>query len=575
MERTKYTPKRLLSLLLALIMLLGMFPTAALAAEPAGGIVLNSDAYKAHGLIFKFEPILPDGPYIMGESKDFRVHYTISTATGDDYVEITELKQFARYSNAQTGMIAGSEVKDKKASDPAYSEITKEVTPDGSQPVRVFNPGVVIVEGDITDSNSIISDENNTGRLLQRIYFAAEWHGVSLTDIYNTNETVGETSIKTMTVSARYLPLGYSVSYNDGGYTGTAGIPVGTFRTTGSGKDNQSFTISDVTPTLAGCTFKGWRSNEWKKTGGDGNELTGDAALFQPGDKVEKVTSDTVLTAVWDENASEHKVEFYHNFPDGSDETLFTTVHVADGEGAENPGAPYKHPEGYIFKDWCVKAEVGGKVTLTAYNFAAPVTKDIKLYADWTQVTEETTHSVKFVRNNATDGSATNWPNDLTGAKGSTVTIPWLIPQAEGYTFLGWSTDPNATTAKANYAYGKKVVIGDTDTSLYAVWKADTVTIHYPTNNRPWDESHSPDGTDKHDGVWISETGTKTNVTRGSKQTFTVRLDDGYDPQYLLVIKNTKNTEDADADYVGRGLNYVGSYTPQHWTEGQQKYTEY
>lgn len=71
MERTEYTPKRLLSLLLALIMLLGMFPTAALAAEPAGGIVLNSDEYKAHGLIFKFEPILPDGPYIMGESKTF------------------------------------------------------------------------------------------------------------------------------------------------------------------------------------------------------------------------------------------------------------------------------------------------------------------------------------------------------------------------------------------------------------------------------------------------------------------------------------------------------------------------
>ena len=34
MERTKYTPKRLLSLLLALIMLLGMLPTAALAALP-------------------------------------------------------------------------------------------------------------------------------------------------------------------------------------------------------------------------------------------------------------------------------------------------------------------------------------------------------------------------------------------------------------------------------------------------------------------------------------------------------------------------------------------------------------
>ena len=382
MERTKYTPKRLLSLLLALIMLLGMFPTAALAAEPAGGIVLNSDAYKAHGLIFKFEPILPDGPYIMGESKDFRVHYTISTATGDDYVEITELKQFARYSNAQTGMIAGSEVKDKKASDPAYSEITKEVTPDGSQPVRVFNPGVVIVEGDITDSNSIISDENNTGRLLQRIYFAAEWHGVSLTDIYNTNETEGEGSIKTMKVSARYLPLGYSVSYNDGGYTGTAGIPVGTFRTTGSGKDNQSFTISDVTPTLAGCTFKGWRSNEWKKTDENGNELTGDAALFQPGDTVEKVGADTVLTAIWEptETANTHTVSFVADVTGVSQ--MPEAIIVPEGEKVSevtNPNDLVKPiREGYNFLHW-----TDNLTTKAAYDFTQKITADVKLYPVW------------------------------------------------------------------------------------------------------------------------------------------------------------------------------------------------
>lgn len=471
MERTKYTPKRLLSLLLALIMLLGMLPTAALAAEPAGGIVLNSDAYKAHGLIFKFEPILPDGPYIMGESKDFRVHYTISTATGDDYVEITELKQFARYNNAETGMIAGSEVSNKKASDSAYSEITKEVTSDGSQPVRVFNPGVVIVEGDITDSNSIISDENNTGRLLQYIYFAAEWHGVSSTDIYNTNETEGEGSIKTMKVSARYLPLGYSVSYNNGGYTGVAGLPVGTFRTTGSGKDNQSFTISDVTPTLAGCTFKGWSSDTWKNKDADGNPV-----LFQPGEKVEKVTSDTVLTAVWDENASEHKVEFYHNFPNGSDETLFTTVHVADGEGAENPGAPYKHPEGYIFKDWCVKAEVGGKVTLTPYDFAAPVTEDIKLYADWTQVTEETTYTVTFDVGVANAGPV---PGTQVVKKDAVAIKPTTEPTRDGYTFAGWYlVQADGSLANEAYHFGTAVT---KDITLRAKWNRNTVTIEWPT----------------------------------------------------------------------------------------------
>lgn len=386
MERTKYTPKRLLSLLLALIMLLGMFPTAALAAEPAGGIVLNSGEYKAHGLIFKFEPILPDGPYIMGESKDFRVHYTISTATDGDYVEITELKQFARYSNAVTGMIAGSEVSDKKASDPAYSEITKEVTPAGSQPVRVFNPGVVIVEGDITDSNSIISDENNTGRLLRKIYFAAEWHGVLSTDIYNTNETEGENSIKTMTVSARYLPLGYSVSYNDGGYTGTAGIPVGTFRTTGSSSTNQTFKISDVEPTLAGCTFKGWRSNEWKKTDGDGNELTGDAALFQPDEVVPYTVikgKNTVLTAVWEpaEAANTHTVSFVADVTGVSQ--LPDAIIVEDGTAIPGDKVPTVPPirEGYTFAHWYLSTDT----TESAYNFATPVTGNITLRAKWTR----------------------------------------------------------------------------------------------------------------------------------------------------------------------------------------------
>lgn len=375
MERTKYTPKRLLSLLLALIMLLGMFPTAALAAEPAGGIVLNSDEYKAHGLIFKFEPILPDGPYIMGESKDFRVHYTISTATDGDYVEITELKQFARYNNAVTGMIAGSEVSDKKASDSAYSEITKEVTSGGSQPVRVFNPGVVIVEGDITDSNSIISDENNTGRLLRKIYFAAEWHGVLSTDIYNTNETEGESSIKTMKVSARYLPLGYSVSYNDGGYTGTAGIPVGTFRTTGLGKDNQSFTISDVTPTLAGCTFKGWSSDTWENIDADGNPV-----LFQPGDTVEKVGADTVLTAVWEptETVNTHTVSFVADVTGVSQ--LPDAINVEHDTVIPGEKVPTVPPirEGYNFLHW-----TDDLTTKAEYNFTQKITADVKLYPVW------------------------------------------------------------------------------------------------------------------------------------------------------------------------------------------------
>ena len=318
--------------------------------------------------------------------------------------------------------------------------------------------------------------------------------------------------------------------------------------------DGASYTIpAEAAAEKEGYTFVGWH-------GGNPAEYVD----WNPGQTIPVVSWDVHLTARFEEN---FKITFDPGYFDakGIPTSAMSTGKTFDAS-AITPTL-----DGYTFTGWEV-TKTGGTLTATVTKGADGkwvvngIDSDITLRALWTKdgTTPATTHSVKFVRNNATDGSATNWPNDLTGAKDSTVTIPWLIPQAEGYTFLGWSTDPNATTAKANYAYGKKVVIGDTDTSLYAVWKADTVTIHYPTNNRPWDESHSPDGTDKHDGVWISETGTKTNVTRGSKQTFTVRLDDGYDPQYLLVIKNTKNTEDADADYVGRGLNYVGSYTPQH-----------
>ena len=310
MKETKVTPKRILSLLLILVLLVGMMPTAALAAEPAGGIVLNSDEYKAHGLIFKFEPILPEGPYFESSTdKAVTIHYTISTATGADYVKITELSEFVRYNNAETGEIANSRVT-VKASDITDTNMVEDATGGVTATpttVKVFKPGVVIAQGDVTEHPIISADDGGTGKIVQKTYFAAQWVGAFTSEQYHTNETEGEGSIKTMTVSARYLPLGYSVSYNDGGYTGTAGIPVGTFRTTGLGKDNQSFTISDVTPTLAGCTFKGWSSDTWENKDADGNPV-----LFQPGDAVEKVTSDTVLTAVWEptETVNTHTVTF-------------------------------------------------------------------------------------------------------------------------------------------------------------------------------------------------------------------------------------------------------------------------
>ena len=72
MERTKYTPKRLLSLLLALIMLLGMFPTAALAAD---GATPQNSSQSLHSVTLKVE-IEDPGPVMPNKSVDVAANWS-------------------------------------------------------------------------------------------------------------------------------------------------------------------------------------------------------------------------------------------------------------------------------------------------------------------------------------------------------------------------------------------------------------------------------------------------------------------------------------------------------------------
>lgn len=513
MERTKYTPKRLLSLLLALIMLLGMFPTATLAAGTGDEPVVTPYVKTFEGLTFEFTLDVPERPFFRYGAKYVDVHYTITKSNDNNMV--SELTEFKNGEHAPVNVTA-------KASDEKYSAVTHEVVNKEGENVKVFDPGTVLASGNFTYIQGTADDVDANGKLEFVFYakFIAAWKDQDGLQ-HSTADYVTGGSVDVAKIRVSNLQAGYSVSYNDGGYTGAAGIPKEVEYTTGDNALTQAYTLPLVTPTLAGCTFKGWRSNEWKKTGGDGNELTGDAALFQPGDTVEKVPSDTVLTAVWKENASEHKVEFYHNFPDGSDETLFTTVHVADGEGAENPGAPYKHPEGYIFKDWCVKAEVGGEVTLTPYDFAVPVTEDIKLYADWTQVTEETTYTVTFDVGVANAGPV---PGTQVVKKDAVAIKPTTEPTRDGYTFAGWYlVQADGSLANSAYVFTTPVTGNIT---LRAKWTRNQVKITWPT-------STSAGETLMHPG-YTEDANHSTMVDVGSTVTFRVQWHTEYDPATVL-----------------------------------------
>ena len=62
---------------------------------------------------------------------------------------------------------------------------------------------------------------------------------------------------------------------------------------------------------------------------------------------------------------------------------------------------------------------------------------------------------------------------------GATITLSETIPTRTGYTFLGWSTSSTATSA--TYSQGDGFTT-NANTTLYAVWKANTYTVKYDAN---------------------------------------------------------------------------------------------
>ena len=138
MERMKYTPKRLLSLLLALIMLFGVLPTAVFAAEPEEGPVVEPYSFTKDGLTFEFTPELRTGVHVLGQCFT-NVHWTIKKAV--DNVVVTEITSFWKFEGDGVPAVQQFSC---KASDTQFEGRTYTLS-DGM--TKAFTPGVEIASG--------------------------------------------------------------------------------------------------------------------------------------------------------------------------------------------------------------------------------------------------------------------------------------------------------------------------------------------------------------------------------------------------------------------------------------------
>ena len=537
-EQTRWTPKRLLSLLMALIMTLSLLPTAAFAADSsAAGSSADNPVTIDYTLKTYGYATATTSPITTQISEEGSTPYTVTFKPQIQFVDSNgkgTASTFIYQSDIpfKPGVSISTNANEEKTIG-RYTYTVQQVNADGTDA-----PNTTTVTNNILGTSTIRaasslscegSDftakalENNMIRLKYTVYEGDSASGTPLGEVY-----VGITGIAVTDIE-------YTITYRPGADAAWATPPTGLSETSESGvyattvtpgEDGKaSYTIDSAASVKKdGHTFVGWRVGANGSTG----------SVMKAGDTIGGITGDVNLYAELEKN---HTITFQSEYSGASGLMTSTT---SNGTKYTVPVEPTMY--GFTFAGWKV-TKTGGTLTATVAKgtdgkwVVDGIDSDITLTAQWTAdgTTPAGSHSVKFVRNNATDGSALNWPDDLTGAKDSTVTIPWLIPQAEGYTFLGWSKDQNATTADPDYAYGKEVTIGDTDTSLYAVWRENMVSITYPTSL-----------------AGGKVTPGASSVKPGASVTFSVLIAAGYDASSVNVTAN------------GIGLGAVNKTTAQN-----------
>ena len=255
----------------------------------------------------------------------------------------------------------------------------------------------------------------------------------------------------------------YTITFNANGGTGGPQY-ITTTVLTGTNS------ISTLKPTRQGYNFKGWST--------DPNATS---AEYQPGGTCQ-FDDDTTLYAVWDKI---YTITFNANGGTGGPQYITTTVLT----GANSISTLKPTREGYNFKGWSTDPSA----TSAEYQpgGTCQFDDDITLYAVWEK--EKEVYTITYDAN-----GGTNKPENQTKQEGTSITLSSVIPTRQGYKFLGWSTNKNATTATyaANATFSE-----DGNITLYAVWEKEKAvyTITYDTNGG----TNKPENQTKQEGTSI------------------------------------------------------------------------
>ena len=265
----------------------------------------------------------------------------------------------------------------------------------------------------------------------------------------NGNTTFYATwEIDTFTVSIQVSGSG-SVSH-----TSIANVPYGSAITV----DGNLLTIADTTVTATAGS--GYRFTGWTNTSGT-------------------ITANRTITANFE--LSEFIVTLNKQGGSGGDSTV-TAIYGQAMPTITPPTRP-----GYVFGGYYTGTNGSGTKYYNADGSSATtynLTSEITLYAQWTAIDYTIAFDKNFTVTGAT--SSANWGSmaNISTSYGQDVKLTANQFKRNGYSFLGWATTNNATSA--TYSNGATVsnltTIDGATVTLYAVWRVDSHTVTYNTN---------------------------------------------------------------------------------------------
>ncbi len=182
--------------------------------------------------------------------------------------------------------------------------------------------------------------------------------------------------------------------------------------------------------------------------------------------EAEAITVDTIVTdEVKNVYGRYQKIVSRVTFNSNGGTQISDEIDIDAGDRFQNLPIPTR--TGYKFDGWYTQNNV--KIE---NNSVVPDEKELILTAHWTPIS----YSVNFLSNNGNNESTSvNFLYDENKKVLNTFTVP------QRYIFVGWSDNPNATTAtytEDDFIYNL-TTIDNAELTLYAIWRENIITVDY------------------------------------------------------------------------------------------------